>query len=486
MSKKKKTIEELLEEALVQEEKQPYKVPKNWKWVKMGSVITLISGRDLSTKLCNSEEKGIPYIMGASNIVDNQLDVERWIETPTVIGVRGDILVSVKGTVGKVIIQELDEVHLSRQIMALRSKDTVLNKFLYLYIQTYVEKLKEVAKGIIPGISRDDILNAPFPLLPLNEQKRIADKVERLLSKIDEAKQLVEEAKKTFELRRAAILDKAFRGELTRKWRGENADITTANEWIEQINLLKEGTKTKYKDQLDSSILEKLYELPREWKWVRLNDLIEASTYGTSAKTNDDVTGTPVLRMGNIVDGYLELNNLKYLPNNHEDVLKYDLQTNDLLFNRTNSYELVGKTSVITEDVSERFTFASYLIRVRLFYKDFLASYVSHYINSHVGRKILLSMVTQQVGQANINSQKLASLPIPLPSQEEVMEITSWLNNYRELESKQKEMILVEENIEALKQSILSKAFRGELGTNDLGEESAIELLKDVLQEQVK
>lgn len=95
-------------------------------------------------------------------------------------------------------------------------------------------------------------------------------------------------------------------------------------------------------------------------------------------------------------------------------------------------------------------------------------------------------MVTQQVGQANINSQKLASLPIPLPSQEEVMEITSWLNNYRELESKQKEMILVEENIEALKQSILSKAFRGELGTNDLGEESAIELLKDVLQEQVK
>ncbi|BBP91328.1 hypothetical protein BsIDN1_49460 [Bacillus safensis] len=105
-----------------------------------------------------------------------------------------------------------------------------------------------------PSVRSTDYEKMPLPLPPVNEQKRIAEKVERLLSKIEEAKQLIEEAKETFELRRAAILDKAFRGELTRKWRGENADITTANEWIEQINLLKEGTKTKYKDQLDSSI----------------------------------------------------------------------------------------------------------------------------------------------------------------------------------------------------------------------------------------
>ncbi|AME07913.1 MULTISPECIES: restriction endonuclease subunit S [Bacillus] len=489
MSKKKKTIEELLEEALVPKEEQTYEVPENWVYFKFTSIFDVQGGtQPPKSQFVDEEREGYVRLVQIRDFssdkyktyIPNTQKLRKMKEE--------DILIARYGaSIGR-ILTGLSGAYNVALAKVVYPKGKVDKKFLFWLLKSehFQIPLMGISRSAQSGFNKNDLSYFKMPLPPLNEQKRIAEKVERLLSKIEEAKQLIEEAKETFELRRAAILDKAFRGELTRKWRGENADITTANEWIEQINLLKEGTKTKYKDQLDSSILEKLYKLPKEWKWVRLNDLIEASTYGTSAKTNDDVTGTPVLRMGNIVDGYLELNNLKYLPNNHEDVLKYDLQTNDLLFNRTNSYELVGKTSVITEDVSERFTFASYLIRVRLFYKDFLASYVSHYINSHVGRKILLSMVTQQVGQANINSQKLASLPIPLPSQEEVMEITNWLNNYRELESKQKEMILVEENIEALKQSILSKAFRGELGTNDPGEESAIELLKEVLQEQVK
>ncbi|UUA83123.1 restriction endonuclease subunit S [Bacillus siamensis] len=489
MSKKKKTIEELLEEALVPKEEQTYEVPENWVYFKFTSIFDVQGGtQPPKSQFVDEEREGYVRLVQIRDFssdkyktyIPNTQKLRKMKEE--------DILIARYGaSIGR-ILTGLSGAYNVALAKVVYPKGKVDKKFLFWLLKSehFQIPLMGISRSAQSGFNKNDLSYFKMPLPPLNEQKRIAEKVERLLSKIEEAKQLIEEAKETFELRRAAILDKAFRGELTRKWRGENADITTANEWIEQINLLKEGTKTKYKDQLDSSILEKLYKLPKEWKWVHLNDLIEASTYGTSAKTNDDVTGTPVLRMGNIVDGYLELNNLKYLPNNHEDVLKYDLQTNDLLFNRTNSYELVGKTSVITEDVSERFTFASYLIRVRLFYKDFLASYVSHYINSHVGRKILLSMVTQQVGQANINSQKLASLPIPLPSQEEVMEITNWLNNYRELESKQKEMILVEENIEALKQSILSKAFRGELGTNDPGEESAIELLKEVLQEQVK
>ncbi|WP_040204031.1 restriction endonuclease subunit S [Neobacillus jeddahensis] len=495
MSKKKKSIEELLKEALVPEEEQPYEVPNNWIWIRLENATKFIDYRGKTPK---KTEKGIRLIT-AKNVRMNRLNIEpqefiavedydKWMTRG--IPKKGDILFTTEAPLGNVAQLDTDEkVALAQRIITLSPYSMINNNFLKLVLMSpQIQSLigDNSTGTTVSGIKASKLKLIPISLPPLREQIRIAEKVERLLNKIDEAKRLIEEANETFELRRASILDMAFRGELTRKWRQLNTFIITANKWLEDINSLKVGSKTKFKDQLDPSILDMLYELPNEWEWVRLNDLMESSTYGTSAKTNDDVTGTPVLRMGNIVDGYLELNNLKYLPSNHEDVLKYDLQTNDLLFNRTNSYELVGKTAVITEEVSGSFTFASYLIKVRLFYKDILANYVSHYINSHLGRKILLSMVTQQVGQANINSQKLASLPIPLPPKEEVVEIAKWLNNYRELENKQKEMLLIEESFEALEQSILSKAFRGELRTNDPNEESAIELLKEVLQEQVK
>ncbi|MDP4565476.1 restriction endonuclease subunit S [Bacillus safensis] len=450
---KKKTIEELLEEALVQEEKQPYKVPKNWKWVKMGSVITLISGRDLSTKLCNSEEKGIPYIMGASNIVDNQLDVERWIETPTVIGVRGDILVSVKGTVGKVIIQELDKVHLSRQIMALRSKDTVLNKFLYLYIQTYVEKLKEAAKGIIPGISRDDILNAPFPLLPLNEQKRIADKVERLLSKIEKAKQLIEEAKETFELRRAAILDKAFRGELTRKWREENG-----------IDFIR--------------------------KEVKISELISGLNQGWSPKCENypskDYQKWGVIKTTAIQHmDFIEEEN-KQLPVSLEPREKHELKAGDILITRAGPRVRVGVCCLIKR-VRPRLLLCDKAYRFRANLGIVTPEFLVLALNTP---EILGKINTMKTGISesgvNLTQNGFSAIELTIPPINEQKEIVRIVDNLLKNEQKAIGYCDVIEKIDSLKQSILSKAFRGELGTNDSSEENAIELIKEVLKEQVK
>ncbi|GLF81537.1 type I restriction modification system subunit S [Bacillus safensis] len=441
VSKKKKTIEELLEEALVQEEKQPYEVPKNWKWVKMGSVITLISGRDLSTKLCNSKEKGIPYIMGASNIVDNQLDVERWIETPTVIGVRGDILVSVKGTVGKVIIQELDEVHLSRQIMALRSKDTVLNKFLYLYIQTYVEKLKEAAKGIIPGISRDDILNAPFPLLPLNEQKRIADKVERLLSKIEEAKQLIEEAKETFELRRASILEKAFSGELL---------TSSFNKITKKIN-----------EQIT-------LEIPNHWEVKTLSKVVQSynnQRIPVSKKKREEMQGDipyyGATGIVDFVDGY---------THEGEFVCIGEDGANLLSRSKPQAFIIRGKSWVNNH---------AHVVKMN---DNMCNNYLMHYINF-----IPLNDYVTGTAQPKLNRKNLDKIPIVLPPVNEQFAISQKIEG---LLSKEIELMKVCDSnlhgIDIIKKSIMNKAFRGELGTNDPSEENMIELLKEVLQEQVK
>lgn len=468
MSKKKKTIEEILKESIILEEEQPYEVPENWVWIRFDSLIKTNSNLATAIKQTNYEEEGeIPVVDQGMELISgftNNQEHQYTGELPVIVF--GDHTRRIKwidfnfaqGADGTKLLKPLEHFY---------------PKYFYYLLKTINLPNK--------GYSRHFkyLRGSVLPVSPLEEQKRIVEKIEKFLGKVDEAKMLIQESKKSFEIRRASILDKAFRGELTSEWRNNNNSLSLVDEWVRGMKIVKEEKrKDKFKDQLNSSVLDELYELPKEWRWVRLNDLIDQSTYGTSSKTNDNKSGKPVLRMGNIIDGCFDLNNLKYLDNENEDVLKYDLETNDLLFNRTNSYELVGKTSLITTEMSGKYSFASYLIRIRLLDKDILASYIVHYINSHVGRGILLSMVSQQVGQANINSQKLASLPIPLPPKEEVIKITRVLDKYRSLEREQKKMMNIEEQIEILKESILSKAFRGKLGTTIADEDNIIKLLE--------
>ena len=131
-AKKKETLtpEERLQAALVPDWEQPYKVPKNWCWVRFSKIINLISGRDAKLTDCNSLGIGIPYILGASNLENNVFTIERWIENPQVISLKNDVLLSVKGTIGKVYLQKEEKVNISRQIMAIRTSSTLFPRFI--------------------------------------------------------------------------------------------------------------------------------------------------------------------------------------------------------------------------------------------------------------------------------------------------------------------------------------------------------------------
>ncbi|MED4839234.1 MULTISPECIES: restriction endonuclease subunit S [Heyndrickxia] len=450
-----------MEEALVPEEEQPYEVRKNYKWVKLGSVISLISGRDVSSKLCNNDGKGIPYIMGASNIIDGKLNVERWIETPTVVGLKGDVLISVKGTVGKTVIQEIEKVHLSRQIMALRCTGIVCNRYLYYYINTYVKQLKENSKGIIPGISREDILNAPFPLASLKEQKRIVDKVERLLSKIDEAKRLIEEAKETFELRRAAILDKAFRGELTRKWREANLSTTITN----------------------NELNEERYIIPKEWKWTTIGEITTFVGSGSTPKGGSDIyqtEGIPFIRSQNVLRNKMDIENIVYISEEiYSKMKRTQMCGEETLLNITGaSIGRAAKLSInlIPCNINQHVCALRFVDNIN---KDL----PQYWLNSPYIQKIIREWQIGATRQA-LNFPQVRSLPFPLMPKEEQDELVKIISGLLGKEDKMRILTELDKSISQLKDSILSKAFRGELGTNDPDEESAIELLKEVLQEQ--
>jgi type I restriction enzyme S subunit len=153
--------------------------PSGWAVTQMKSIIELLSGRDLENSRCNADGYGVPYLVGASCIDKGRISIYRWTETPEVISKEGDVLLSCKGTVGEVVLNTLGNLHIARQFMAIRSKapQYILPDYLEILIKASIETLKKAARGIIPGISREDILELTVMIPPFEEQQRILSRI---------------------------------------------------------------------------------------------------------------------------------------------------------------------------------------------------------------------------------------------------------------------------------------------------------------------
>ena len=150
----------------------PFTLPDNWRWCRLSNVIQLLSGRDLEPTEYNDSKLGIPYMTGASNFSNEKLLVNRWTERPVTISVIGDLLITCKGTIGQMAFNSIGEIHIARQIMAIRGIVISL-EYIKCFLETMLNSLQKQAKSMIPGISREVILNALLPLPPLDEQIRI-------------------------------------------------------------------------------------------------------------------------------------------------------------------------------------------------------------------------------------------------------------------------------------------------------------------------
>ena len=235
------------------------------------------------------------------------------------------------------------------------------------------------------------------------------------------------------------LLDEAFAG------------ITTAKANAEK-NL--QNARAIFESHLQSVLRNK------KWEWKTLGDLCDDVEYGSSAKSKKEGK-VPVLRMGNIQDGQLDWENLVY-TDDKDEIKKYLLKHNDVLFNRTNSPELVGKTAIYKSEMPA--IFAGYLIRIHR-KEDLLdADYLTYFLNSQIAFDYGKTVVISSVNQANINGTKLKSYPIPAPSLSEQKAIVATLNELSEetqrLTSLYKRKLAA---LAALKQSLLHQAFTGEL-----------------------
>ena len=155
----------------------PFELPDGWAFVHLKELCELVSGRDLSPSEYNADGDGIPYITGASNFANGKVSLVRWTTTPQVITKTGDLLLTCKGTIGEMALNNFGDAHIARQVMAIRNTFTLNPEYLALCITAHISAIKNVAKGLIPGISREDILNLILPVPSPNYQAKIVERV---------------------------------------------------------------------------------------------------------------------------------------------------------------------------------------------------------------------------------------------------------------------------------------------------------------------
>ena len=277
---------------------------------------------------------------------------------------------------------------------------------------------------------------------------------------------------------RQKILDLAIHGKLVpQDPNDEPASVLLERIKAEKERLIKEGKIKRSKKSAKSSDTPHYpYLLPNGWEWCNLEDIVCELKYGTSEKSLS-VGKIAVLRMGNITNvGTIDYSNLVYSSNN-EGIKLYSLEKDDLLFNRTNSSEWVGKTAIYKKE--QPAIYAGYLIRIRpiLIFSD----YLNTVMNSSYYRNWCYNVKTDAVNQSNINAQKLSQLMIPIPPLKEqeriVVEVAKWISLIDTIKNSKEDL---QTTIKQAKSKILNLAIHGKLVPQDPNDEPAIELLKRI------
>ena len=265
------------------EDEIPFDIPNGWIWCRLSQIITLFSGQDLDPSRYNNEGNGIPYITGASNLEDGKVAINRWTDSPTTHATDGDLLITCKGSgVGKMAWCDICDAHIARQIMALRCVDGLLSGFLEIVISAMLSNIRSKANGLIPGLSREIILEMMFPLPSLEEQKRICSKSREILSYIDGLNSQKSELVGSVGILKSKILDLAIRGQLVpQDPNDEPASVLLERIRAEKEELIKQG-KLK-RDKKESVIFrgednsyylrtEELVESLEDWDFEELPD----------------------------------------------------------------------------------------------------------------------------------------------------------------------------------------------------------------------
>lgn len=450
MPKKKTalTIEERLQQALVPAEEQPYEVPENWVWVRLGAIAEIVTGGTPSKKHPEYYGGNFPFYK-PSDLDQGRLtyDASEYLseegKNVSRIIPKNSTAVCCIGSIGKCGYL-MCEGTTNQQINSAIPKINSLCLYYYLCTENFVQDLLSMASATtIAIVNKSKMESCAFPLPPLSEQQRIVESIEELFAKLDEAKERLQEVADSFAVRKAAILHNAFTGELTKQWRRENgvSDESWEEKKLGEVGFwLGGGTPSTSREEYweNGNIL-----------WITSKDMKSAVIEDTLMKVNE-------IGVKNSSANYIE-----------KPALLVVMRSG--ILRRTFPVAMVKKPFTVNQD-----------LKAIIPDKDDLEFLYWMLLSNE--QRILDTCMKNGTTVESINSNALKDLTFKCPTLPEQHEIVRLIDDLlaRERSAQQAaEQALA--SIDLMKKSILARAFRGELGTNKASEASALELLRQVL-----
>ena len=450
--KKQKKLPEISEDEI------PFKIPKSWKWVRLGEVTLLMDGIYIENVQLPYLE--VKYLRG--KIEAKMKNSGKYVE-------KNQHLILVDG-------ENSGEIFLTKEEGILGSTFKLLkilfnyDKYIIHFLNLYKEVFKSNKKGAaIPHLDKDLFKMFVIPLPPLSEQKRISELIDRLFKKLDEAKEKALSTLNTFELRKAKILHLAIQGKLSKQLdEYETAEELYEKIQIEKEKLISEGKLKKQKKLPEISEDEIPFEIPKSWKWLRLGELSDTKDnsfadgpFGSNLKKEHYINEPEVriIQISNIGEEGWKNENVKYTSFIHAETIKRSMVScGDIVITKM----MPAGRAIQVPDIEKNYILSSDVIKF-VPHPLINRKYLLYSINSNVFKNQIYDEV-QGITRVRTSLMKIKSYLIPLPPLEEQKEIVKLLDNIFEKEEKAKKLIeSILNKIELIKKSILARAVRGKI-----------------------
>lgn len=459
----------------MKDRQEKYNLPENWRLVKLSDIAYINMGQSPPSNTYNYDNIGLPFFQGKAEFGELYPTINKYCSTPIKIAETDDILISVRAPIGPTNLAP-GKCCIGRGLASIKPFGNISHLYILWYLRSVESNVANLGTGsVFKAISKNILENILIPIAPIQEINRIILTLEELFSKMEKSKEQLKISVSKLETYRKLVLNRAFEGKLTSDWRNSKMYNLTGSE------------KKHYKDiSLINNMLRKelpsLKELPKYWGWVRLRNISLGIDYGYSGKSTNKIVGPKFLRITDIQHNNVNWDSVPYCKISDKRKTKYLLKDGDLLFARTGA--TVGKSYLVTS-VPDESIFASYLIRVILA-ENINHIYIYYFFQSELYWKQIVKNKAG-VAQPNVNGTKLSSLVIPFTSKKEQDQVVKILDNIMSICDNMELSIRKSLfSIELTKQSILNKAFEGQLMEQNFEDEPVELLLKRIGNEMEK